>query len=77
MGERQTLGEMRLTPRAKRVIQLSVDEAHRLGHSYIGTEHLLLGLVRERGGVAVRVLESLGATPEKIRSAVEKELGKS
>ena len=59
-GDRTVLGEIGLTPRAKKVIELAVDEARRLGHSYIGTEHLLLGLVREGEGIAAGVLESLG-----------------
>jgi len=67
-GERTTRGEIGLTPRAKRVIELAVDEARRLGHSYIGTEHLLLGLLREGEGVAAGVLESLGVSLEKVRT---------
>lgn len=57
----------RLTPAAKRVIELAVDEAYRLNHHYIGTEHLLLGLLREREGVAAGVLEGLGIKLEKVR----------
>ncbi len=67
-GERTVKGEIGLTPRAKRVIELAVDEARRLGHNYIGTEHLLLGLLREGEGVAAGVLESLGISLEKVRS---------
>ncbi len=67
-GERPAAGEIGLTPRAKRVIELSVDEARRLNHSYIGTEHLLIGLLREGEGVAAGVLESLGITLDKIRA---------
>ena len=67
-GERTVRGEIGLTPRAKRVIELAVDEARRLGHNYIGTEHLLLGLLREGEGVAAGVLESLGVSLEKVRS---------
>jgi ATP-dependent Clp protease ATP-binding subunit ClpC len=67
-GERTVRGEIGLTPRAKRVIELAVDEARRLGHNYIGTEHLLLGLLREGEGVAAGVLESLGISLEKVRS---------
>ena len=52
------------------MIELSVDEARRLGHHYIGTEHLLLGLIREGEGVAAGVLESLGVTLEQARSEV-------
>ncbi len=66
-GTRPTLTPPTLTPRTKRVIELAVDEARQLGHHYIGTEHLLLGLVREGEGVAVDVLRRLGAPPEKIR----------
>jgi ATP-dependent Clp protease ATP-binding subunit ClpC len=66
-GTRPTFGQPTLTPRTKRVIELAVDEARKLGHHYIGTEHLLLGLVQEGEGVAVDVLQRLGATPEKIR----------
>ncbi|MDP6666166.1 MAG: ATP-dependent Clp protease ATP-binding subunit [Dehalococcoidia bacterium] len=67
-GERPTPGEIGLTPRAKKVIELAVDEARRLNHSYIGTEHLLIGLMREGEGVAAGVLESLGVSLEKVRS---------
>jgi ATP-dependent Clp protease ATP-binding subunit ClpC len=66
-GDRIVLGEIGLTPRAKRVIELAVDEARRMNHSYIGTEHLLLGLLREGEGIAAEVLESLGVTLEKAR----------
>ncbi|HYP39496.1 MAG TPA: ATP-dependent Clp protease ATP-binding subunit [Chloroflexia bacterium] len=69
-GDRQVLGEIGLTPRAKRVIELAVDEARRLNHHYIGTEHLLLGLVREGEGIAAGVLESLGVSLEKVRGQV-------
>ena len=69
-GERMVVGEITLTPRAKRVIELSIEEARRLGHNYIGTEHLLLGLVREGEGIAAGVLESLGINLEKVRSQV-------
>ena len=61
-GGRPNTSEVGLTPRAKKVIELAVDEARRLNHSYIGTEHLLLGLLREREGSAAGVLESLGVT---------------
>ena len=57
-GDRPVIGEIGLTPRAKKVIELAVDEARRLNHHYIGTEHLLLGLVREGEGIAAGVLES-------------------
>ena len=66
-GKRTGTGEIGLTPRAKKVIELAVDEARRLNHSYIGTEHLLLGLVREGEGIAAGVLESLGVNLERVR----------
>src|SRR5881275_1392880 len=69
-GDRMIVGEVGLTPRATKVIELSVDEARRLGHHYIGTEHLLLGLVREGEGIAAGVLESLGVSLDKVRSQV-------
>jgi ATP-dependent Clp protease ATP-binding subunit ClpC len=69
-GEGAVIGEIGLTPRAKKVIELAVDEARRLDHSYIGTEHLLLGLVREGEGIAAGVLESLGVNLEKVRQQV-------
>ncbi|CAH1433312.1 unnamed protein product [Lactuca virosa] len=56
------------THRAKRVLELSLEEARQLGHNYIGSEHLLLGLLREGEGVAARVLENLGADPNNIRT---------
>jgi ATP-dependent Clp protease ATP-binding subunit ClpA len=73
-GERQVIGEIGLTPRAKKVIELAVDEARRLDHHYVGTEHLLLGLIREGEGMAAGVLESLGVNLEKVRSEVIKVL---
>jgi ATP-dependent Clp protease ATP-binding subunit ClpC len=66
-GDRTSSAEIGLTPRAKKVIELAVDEARRLSHSYIGTEHLLLGLVREGEGIAAGVLESLGVNLERVR----------
>ncbi len=66
-GDRIVLGEIGLTPRAKKVIELAVDEAHRLNHHYIGTEHLLLGLIREGEGIAAGVLESLGVKLDTAR----------
>ncbi|MCH8185703.1 MAG: ATP-dependent Clp protease ATP-binding subunit [Chloroflexi bacterium] len=66
-GERSTPGEIGLTPRAKKVIELAVDEARRLNHHHIGTEHLLIGLMREGEGVAAGVLESLGVNLDKVR----------
>lgn len=67
-GDRIVLGEIGLTPRAKKVIELAVDEARRLNHHYIGTEHILLGLVREGDGIAAGVLESLGLNLAKVRT---------
>ncbi|MFO7272719.1 MAG: ATP-dependent Clp protease ATP-binding subunit [Sphaerobacter thermophilus] len=69
-GDSMIVGEIGLTPRAKKVIELAVDEARRLNHHYIGTEHLLLGLVREGEGIAAGVLESLGVNLEKVRQQV-------
>ncbi len=69
--------EIPFTPRAKRVLELSWDEARQLGHNYIGTEHLLLGLIREGEGVAARVLENLGVDLNKIRANVVKMLGET
>jgi ATP-dependent Clp protease ATP-binding subunit ClpC len=66
-GEKPAQGEIGLTPRAKKVVELAVDEARRMNHTYIGTEHLLIGLLREGEGVAAGVLESLGVTLEKVR----------
>jgi len=62
--------EITLIPRAKKVIELAIDEARLLGHSHVGTEHLLLGLVRDDGSIACAVLKSQGATLEKIRANV-------
>ena len=67
-GKKPTTGETGLTPRAKRVIELAIDEARHLGHNYIGTEHLLLGLLREVGGVAAAVLDNFGITLERART---------
>ena len=76
-GERPAPGEIGLTPRAKKVIELAVDEARRLNHHYIGTEHLLIGLMREGEGVAAGVLESLGVTLDKIRAETSRLLSQS
>ncbi|KHD85764.1 ATP-dependent Clp protease ATP-binding subunit [Bacillus ginsengihumi] len=65
------------TPRAKKVIELSMDEARKLGHSYVGTEHILLGLIREGEGVAARVLTNLGVSLNKARQQVLQLLGSS
>lgn len=69
-GEKQGTGEINLAPRAKRVIELAVDEARRLNSNYIGSEHLLLGLLSGREGVACSVLESFGVTLERAREEV-------
>jgi len=69
-GDRAITGDIGLTPRAKKVIELAVDEARRLNHHYIGTEHLLLGLVREGEGIAAGVLESLGVSLDKVRNQI-------
>jgi ATP-dependent Clp protease ATP-binding subunit ClpA len=66
-GDRIVIGEIGLTPRAKKVIELAADESRLLNHSYIGTEHLLLGLVREGEGIAAGVLKSLGVELEQVR----------
>jgi ATP-dependent Clp protease ATP-binding subunit ClpC len=67
-GEKPGSGETGLTPRAKKVIELAIDEARQMGHNYIGTEHLLLGLLREGEGVASSVLDSFGITLERARA---------
>ena len=69
--------EIPFTPRAKRVLELSLEEARQLGHNYIGTEHLLLGLIREGEGVAARVLENLGVDLTKVRTQVIRMLGET
>ena len=67
-GERPPFGKPTLAPRTKRVIELAVDEARLMGHHYIGTEHLLLGLVREGEGIAVNVLRGLGINLDRVRT---------
>src|ERR1700750_251167 len=74
---KDTNGPMHYTPRAKKVIELSMDEARKLGHSYVGTEHILLGLIREGEGVAARVLNNLGVSLNKARQQVLQLLGSS
>jgi ATP-dependent Clp protease ATP-binding subunit ClpC len=76
-GDRAVMGEIGLTPRAKKVIELAVDEARRLNHHYIGTEHVLLGLVREGEGIAAGVLESLGVNLERVRAETTRILSQS
>ncbi len=73
-GERRPFGKPTLAPRTKRVIELAVDEARLMGHHYIGTEHLLLGLVREGEGIAVSILRSLGISLERVRSQTARSL---
>jgi ATP-dependent Clp protease ATP-binding subunit ClpA len=74
-GDRPIVGEVGLTPRAKHVIELAVDEARRLSHRGISTEHLLLGLVREGEGIAAGVLESLAVSLERARRQAMQQLG--
>ena len=76
-GEKPAQGEIGLTPRAKKVVELAVDEARRMNHTYIGTEHLLIGLLREGEGVAAGVLESLGVTLDKVRAETHQILSHS
>ena len=76
-GGRPSPGDIGLTPRAKKVIELAVDEARRLNHHYIGTEHLLIGLMREGEGVAAGVMESLGVSLDKIRTEATRILSQS
>jgi ATP-dependent Clp protease ATP-binding subunit ClpC len=71
-GRRTSQSKIDLTPRTKRVIELAVDEAHKLGHHYIGTEHLLLGLARQGDGVAIDILRQLGVSPEQLRRETTK-----
>src|SRR5678809_1339755 len=66
----------KFTERARKVLQLAQEEAQRFNHNYIGTEHLLLGLVREGDGVAARVLSNMGVQLPKVRSAVEFIIGR-
>jgi ATP-dependent Clp protease ATP-binding subunit ClpC len=69
-GEEPPAGQIPFTPRTKAVLELSLREALALGHNYIGTEHILLGLVRESGGLGARILLGLGADPEQVRGEV-------
>ncbi|MBI1851851.1 MAG: ATP-dependent Clp protease ATP-binding subunit [Planctomycetes bacterium] len=70
-----TMGQLPFTPRAKKVLELSLEEASNLGHNYIGTEHLLLGLIRENDGIAAQVLMNLGIKLEDVREEVLEFLG--
>jgi len=70
LGDEMTTGQIPFTPRAKKVLELSIREALALGHNYIGTEHVLLALARENEGVAVQILLDLDADAERIESEV-------
>src|SRR6187401_268981 len=70
-----TMGKLPQTPRAKKVIEYAIEEARNLGHNYVGTEHLLLGLLREQEGVAAQVLMNLGLKLEDVREEVLNLLG--
>ena len=74
-GGQQPSGHIPFTPRAKKVLELSLRESQQLGHSYIGTEHLLLGLIRQGQGVAARVLGNLGVDLGRARQQVIELLG--
>jgi ATP-dependent Clp protease ATP-binding subunit ClpA len=76
-GEAAPTGHIPFTSRAKKVLEQSFREALQLGHSYIGTEHLLLGLIREGQGVAAQVLQELGADLDRVRQAVIQQLSES
>jgi hypothetical protein len=76
-GQGVATGHIPFTPRAKKVLELSLRESHRLGHDYIGTEHILLGLLREGQGVACQVLEGLGADLARVREGVVRQLALS
>jgi ATP-dependent Clp protease ATP-binding subunit ClpC len=70
-----TMGKLPQTPRAKKVIEYAIEEARNLNHNYVGTEHLLLGLLREHDGVAAQVLMNLGLKLEEVREEVLNLLG--
>ena len=76
-GDELSSGQIPFTPRAKLILDLSLRQALTLGHNYIGTEHLLLGLVRENSGVASRILEEFDANGERVWNAVFLEIGVS
>lgn len=76
-GDEIAVGQVPFTPRTKRVLEGALREALVLGHNYIGTEHLLLGLVRENEGVANRILFERGITPERVRATVMRTLAGS
>ena len=73
-GDEVTTGQIPFTPRAKKVLELSSNEARALGSDWLGTEHILLGVLREGGGVASEILDWFGATDSRVRSAL-RELG--
>ena len=75
--ERRPSSQLDLSPGTKKVLELAVDEARRMGHHYIGTEHLLLGLVRQQEGIALDVLRRLGVSPEEVRRQTSKVLQES
>ena len=75
VGTPGTVPSQGLTPRCKKIIELSLTEAVRLGHQYVGTEHLLLGILREGDGVAVRVLDAAGVEPRRLRADVSAAMG--
>jgi ATP-dependent Clp protease ATP-binding subunit ClpC len=70
LGQQDPFEHIPFTPRSKKVLELSLRESLQLGHNYIGTEHILLGLIRERDGVAAQVLVRLGAEPNRVRQQV-------
>src|SRR5437868_589321 len=74
-GDEVTTGQIPFTPRAKKVLELSLREALSIGHNHIGTEHILLGLVRENDGVAARIMLELGADAKRVREEVLAVLG--
>ncbi len=76
-GERRSTASLELSIGTKKVLELAVDEARRMGHHYIGTEHLLLGLVRQQDGVAIEVLRRLGVSPEEVRRQTRRVLQES
>ncbi|MGB1288058.1 MAG: Clp protease N-terminal domain-containing protein, partial [Aggregatilineales bacterium] len=76
-GERRAAGSLELSAGTKKVLELAVDEARRMGHHYIGTEHLLLGLIRQPEGIAIEVLQRLGVTPEEVRRQTRRVLKES
>lgn len=74
-SDRVTMGQIPFTRGAQRVLEVALEQALALRHDYIGTEHVLLGLLRQRGGVAVQILTDVGASPDEVWAAVFRELG--